>query len=65
MPTREMTREELLTEYLIQRKELEEIKKKYSQLVSYVCDYLYREIEIKRQSNYEDFVNFVKESEKQ
>lgn len=60
MPEREMTREELLTEYLIQRKELEDIKKKYSRLVSYVCDYLYREIEINNQSNYEDFVNFVK-----
>ena len=47
MAEREMTREELLNEYLLQRQELNTIKKEYSKLISYVVDFLYDKIKVK------------------
>lgn len=55
-----MTYEELLREYLIQRNELNEVKKKYSKLVSYVCDFLCKEINIENKITPNFVANFEK-----
>lgn len=60
MPTREMTREELLNEYLLQRQELNSLKKEYSKLISYVVDYLYDKIKVKtiRKEDIEEMMKY-------